>query len=201
MKIAGLDEVGRGAWAGPLCVAVVVLDSNQAYSYCDSKTLPASKREKLSKDVLRRASFIHIEMVQPQQVDAVGLGQAMRDAMACCIEAATPFADHVIIDGTVNYAKNYDVSSEAIIKADTHIPAVSAASIVSKVHRDAYMRILSTRYPAYGLSTNVGYGTKRHIDALREAGAEWFHRHSYKPIRRMHVPTSGRAISFSPHQS
>lgn len=198
MKIAGIDEVGRGAWAGPLCVAAVVLDSDKTYPYCDSKTLTRSKREDLNRDVLQCASFVHIEMVRPQRVDQIGLGGAMKEAMSSCIDNVSSHADHIVIDGTADYARDYSVSSEAIVKADNHIPAVSAASIVAKVHRDAYMRILAKRYPLYGLSTNVGYGTKNHIHALKEVGVEWFHRQSYKPIYRLQEQIAGHGRAKSP---
>lgn len=200
MKIAGIDEVGRGAWAGPLCVAVVVLDDERSYPYCDSKTLTIEKREAFSADILACAPFVHIEMVRPQLVDELGLGGAMKHAMRGCIEAGLEHADRIVVDGIVDYAKDYDVPSEAVIKADNHVPAVSAASIVAKVHRDAYMRILAKRYPAYSLTTNVGYGTKQHRLALGRDGTQWFHRHSYKPIQLIRAHLSGNETKTFPQR-
>lgn len=181
--IVGIDEVGRGCWAGPLVAGAVVLRV-PIQGLKDSKKLSKFQREKLAAQIEREALGLGLGWVWPEEIDRDGLtisvGTAMRQALAA-IQA--PY-DFIIVDGNINYFSENSIS-QAIIKADDIIPAVSAASILAKVARDTYMATVAhQQYPGYGFDKHVGYGTALHIQALKDYGVTEIHRKSYKPIQK-----------------
>jgi ribonuclease HII len=185
----GIDEVGRGCWAGPLVAAAVVL-KQPIPGLKDSKKLNKSHREQLAKTIENKALAIGLGWVWPETIDRGGLTQAVRSAMETAIQAITIHYDEVIIDGNINYLNHltgpsYYGKIRAVVKADDSVQAVSAASIIAKVARDKYMVGIDKTYPGYGFAAHVGYGTVAHIDALQVMGITSIHRKSYKPIRAL----------------
>lgn len=198
----GIDEVGRGCWAGPLVAGAVVLGTEPITGLRDSKKLSKKRREALAAEIHRLARAAGIGWVWPAEIDANGLTWAVKTAMERALaEVSTPY-DEIIIDGNINYMPS-NPKARAIIKADNSVPAVSAASIIAKVARDAYMAGLDERYAAYDFARHVGYGTAAHIAALQQHGVSDIHRLSYKPIQAMlcagNLPPSEPDIS-KPYQ-
>ena len=179
--ILGIDEVGRGSWAGPLVAGAVVL-TVPINGIRDSKKISRSRREDLANTIKILADSWALGWVQPHEINVIGLTEAVRLAMKRAKEQIICRYDEVIIDGNFNYLST-DVRSRAVVKADETITAVSAASIIAKVARDAYMREQATIYPSYGFETHVGYGTKQHAASLRLYGVCPLHRRNYKPIK------------------
>ena len=181
--ILGIDEVGRGCWAGPLVAGAVILKEPIA-GLKDSKKLSKLQRERLAAQVEAEALAVGLGWVTPAEVDEMGLSSAVKLAMQRAVEQITEGYDEIIIDGNINYLIE-DTRSRAVIKADDTVPAVSAASIVAKVARDNYMAQIATEYPEYGFAAHVGYGTRAHIAALAEYGVTPLHRLSYKPLKAL----------------
>jgi ribonuclease HII len=188
--VIGIDEVGRGCWAGPLVACAVLLDEqvleSKKYTWrlADSKKLSAKKRKLIAGDLMSSGVHYGLGWVEPSEVDKMGLTDAVREAMQRAVSQLDT-ADHiVIIDGNINYLPQLK-NSKAIIKADDSIPAVSAASIIAKVARDEYMIKVGKSYPEYGFENHVGYGTPSHIKALETLGVSDIHRKSYAPIKKM----------------
>ena len=192
MITIGIDEVGRGCWAGPLVAAAVAL-KQPLPGLKDSKKLSKLQREKLAGVIEKEALAIGIGWVWPQAIDNGGITQAVKTAMADALAAVEICYDEVIIDGNINYladvVKFRGPSSEGrirtAVKADDSVPAVSAASIIAKVARDNYMAEIASDFPDYGFEHHVGYGTAAHIAALQKLGVSDIHRRSYKPIRTL----------------
>ena len=182
MITAGIDEVGRGCWAGPLVAGAAILHT-PIDGLDDSKKLSKKRRNELV-DVIKQNGEVSLGWVTPQEVDELGLTEAVRLAMQRAIAGLTSNYEEVIIDGNYNYlpdAKN----SVAIIKADGSIASVSAASIVAKVARDTYMEQLHATYAPWQFDKHVGYGTALHLRLLLEHGVSDLHRKSYKPIKKI----------------
>ena len=183
MAILGIDEVGRGPWAGPLVVGACVLGDTQIDGLTDSKKLTAKKREALAPTIREKAS-VGLGWVSAEELDKIGMTAALCKA---CREAVkqihVPFHE-IIIDGTINFLRDTPLAShvQVLTKADLLVPEVSAASIVAKVARDEYMYKLAEKYPGYGFEKHVGYGTAAHRKALEELGVCPEHRKSFKPI-------------------
>ncbi len=184
----GLDEVGRGCWAGPLVAAAVVL-ARSIDGLRDSKKLSKKKRELLAAQIHASASGVGIGWVTPAEVDTLGLTKAVQLAMLRAMKQITCDYDEIIIDGNMNFFKNVvglkTENIQTIIRADDTVPTVSAASIVAKVARDTYMADIATQYPDYGFERHVGYGTAIHLAALKQYGVTELHRKSYKPIQEL----------------
>ena len=178
--ILGIDEVGRGCWAGPLVAGAVIL-KNDIEGLRDSKKLSATKRVRLAKQI-HAQSHVGLGWVSPQEVDSLGLTKAVGLAMERAVAKISEDYSHMVIDGSINYFPN-EKRAIAVIKADDSVPAVSAASIVAKVARDTHMAEIATLHPSYGFEKHVGYGTKQHIEALARHGVTSLHRRSYKPIQ------------------
>ena len=183
MLTVGIDEVGRGCWAGPLVAGAVLLDQPIA-GLADSKKLSKAHRERLDPLIREQALGYGIGWVTPQEVDTLGLTAAVRLAMERALAEIKVSYDEVIIDGNFNFLAHQPKTS-ALIKADDSVPSVSAASIIAKVARDNYMAEMAKLYPVYGFAGHVGYGTAAHIAALREHGPCKIHRMSYKPIKAL----------------
>ncbi len=181
--IVGIDEVGRGCWAGPLVAGAVVL-SDPIEGLRDSKKLSKKRREQLAATVEVEALDYGLGWVSPDELDQVGLTKAVELAMRRALNGIRVNYQKVIIDGNHNYLPDVEFT-ECLIKADDLVPAVSAASILAKVARDNYMADMSTQYPEYGFDKHVGYGTAQHIKALKEYGVCDIHRKSFAPIRSL----------------
>ncbi|PID99276.1 ribonuclease HII [Candidatus Saccharibacteria bacterium] len=202
MVAVGLDEVGRGAWAGPLVAAAVALPYNKKpfQEDCppkiggtvlrDSKRLSQRQRERLDGFIRLQADAFGIGWVSAAEVDSLGLTAAVRLAMQRAmqeLEKSGVCYDEIIIDGNYNYLSEVsELSAFAVstmVGADDVVPAVSAASIIAKVARDNAMRELAREYTGYGFADNVGYGTRQHAAALEQLGVTDMHRKSFRPVR------------------
>ena len=173
----GVDEVGRGAWAGPLLICAVRLDQ-PIVGLKDSKLLSAKKRQYLA-EIIKNQANVGYGWVSANEIDQIGLSGALRLATSRAIDELAPnTTEQIIIDGNVNFAPNYN--SQSLVKADQTVPAVSAASIVAKVARDAHMAKLAKSYPGYSFEKNVGYGTSFHRQAISGHGYTPEHRRSFK---------------------
>lgn len=183
--IIGIDEVGRGCWAGPLVAAAVGFDKTvQIQGLMDSKLLTAKKRVALAVQIEELTPYIGIGWVWPREINKLGLTESVRLAMHRAVDELKVVDQHIIIDGSINYLPHIP-NTEAVIKADGSIQAVSAASVVAKVARDAYMTKIARKYPEFGFEKHAGYGTKQHIEALKTWGVTPLHRINYKPIKKL----------------
>ncbi|MBR6168578.1 ribonuclease HII [Candidatus Saccharibacteria bacterium] len=186
LAILGIDEVGRGPWAGPLVVGACVLGDVQIEGLTDSKKLSSKKREALA-PIIQEKAAVGLGWVSAKELDEIGMTAALCKA---CREAVkqihVPFHE-IIIDGTINFLRDTPLAShvQVLTKADLLVPEVSAASIVAKVARDNYMYKLAEKYPGYGFEKHVGYGTAAHRKALEELGVCPEHRKSFRPIAEM----------------
>ncbi len=179
--IVGIDEVGRGCWAGPV-VAGAVLLREPLPGLRDSKKLTKLARERLDAAIRVAATAYGLGWVDAAELDRVGLTEAVRLAMRRAFAVITAPYERIIIDGNHNYFAGVP-GSEALVGGDNLVPAISAASIIAKVARDRYMAEMSLRYPGYGFEKHVGYGTAAHLAAIKLQGLCQLHRHSFKPVR------------------
>lgn len=181
--IAGVDEAGRGPLAGPVVAAAVILDDLQPIKGLnDSKKLSAKRREQLFDEIKARALCFAIAEATVQEIDELNILQATLLAMKRAVEGLRLKPQRVLVDG--NRLPKLDILAEAIVQGDALVPAISAASILAKVHRDRLCEHLHARFPAYGFDQHKGYGTAQHLEALREHGPTECHRHSFAPVRR-----------------
>lgn len=192
MAILGIDEVGRGPWAGPLVIGAVILPDEKpewVAELNDSKKLTAKKREKLNEIILKEAPATGLGWVTSAELDQLGLSEALKLAARRAVEEVqkkkVPFTE-IIIDGTINFLQGTKLENYVSVlpKADFLIKEVSAASIIAKVARDNYMANLAKKYPHYGFEKHVGYGTAAHKKALEEFGPCAEHRFSFGPIKK-----------------
>lgn len=188
MIVVGIDEVGRGSWAGPLVAGAVimppdfVLPQGALWKLGDSKILSKKQRDLADLEIRKIALGIGIGWVDAATIDKLGITTAVKLAMERALNQINPAYDEVIIDGNFNFLPEI-VNARALIKADATIPGVSAASIVAKVARDNYMAEAAKLYPGYGFERHVGYGTALHMRGLKELGVSDLHRRSFKPIK------------------
>jgi ribonuclease HII len=180
--VVGIDEVGRGCWAGPLVAAAVVLPEETIPGLADSKLLSRLVRERLAVEINKKALAIGVGWVEPAAIDSGGITHAVKLAMQQALLAVEVPYDEVIIDGSYNFLPE-EPTTRAVVKADGTIAAVSAASIIAKVARDNYMSEQALQYPQYGFDRHVGYGTAFHLEQLQRYGVTPLHRKSYKPIK------------------
>lgn len=180
--LVGIDEVGRGCWAGPVVAGAVALGRGTVPpGLKDSKKLTKAQRDKLDILIRSTARACGIGWASPQEVDEFGLTQAVRLAMERALaQISIPFTE-VIIDGRLNFL-NKDPRVRTLTKADGYISCVSAASIIAKVARDNYMIAAAEQYPGYAFENHVGYGTPEHQTALQTYGRCNLHRKSFKPV-------------------
>jgi len=178
----GVDEVGRGSWAGPVCVAAVAWpDKVRLKGLNDSKQLTAAKRVQLAALIRKKAIGIGIGWVDAKTVDKIGLATALQNAAQCAVAEIGRQDVRVVVDGRDKLLGDYP--AEYIIKADGTIPAVMAASIIAKVARDTYMQRLHLQFSDYGFNTHVGYGTKAHQANIAQFGPCEHHRLSWAPLQ------------------
>ena len=184
--VVGVDEVGYGAWAGPLVVVGAVFKKGWGHpDVKDSKTLSAAKRAAIYPLILRDCIWWVTLQATPEEIDTKGVYNVLQEltkkaAMSC---AGFYRESIVVLDGDSTLALP-GIEMLAFPKADTLVPAVSAASIVAKVNRDTAMKQLDKVYPGYGFSRNVGYGTPQHQAGLDKLGPSAIHRKSYRPIAK-----------------
>jgi len=179
--IVGVDEVGRGCWAGPVVAGTALLDKSIS-GLKDSKKLSKKQRERLDAEIRISAVAFGIGWVPASEVDVIGLTEAVRLAMERALAQITVSYDELVIDGNYNYFPKHP-HSRALIGADNIIPAVSAASIIAKVARDKYMATMAAVFPGYAFERHVGYGTVAHRSAISRLGLCELHRRSFKPIQ------------------
>ncbi|MCY4306347.1 MAG: ribonuclease HII [Aestuariivita sp.] len=183
-RIAGVDEVGRGALAGPVVAAAVILDArNIPDGLNDSKVLPAIDRRRLVREIQMTAIYA-IGEVSAEVIDQINIAQAALLAMKGAILALKPAPDFVLIDG-ISVPVGLEIPATALKKGDSRSHSIAAASIVAKEKRDRVMRHLARRYPDYGWEKNVGYGTKMHRAALEKIGVTPYHRRTFEPVCRI----------------
>ena len=180
MKTVGIDEVGRGCWAGPLVACAVILNKPFA-GLKDSKKLKKTQREEQASIIRRKAISFGLGWVWQDEIDALGLTAANGLAIERALEQITVAYEEIIIDGNHNYLIN-NPKARAVIKADATVPAVSAASILAKVARDNYMAYMAELFPQYGFEHHVGYGTAKHLANLNRFGVTKLHRQSFQPV-------------------
>ena len=182
MAILGIDEVGRGPWAGPLVVGACLLPE-KIEGLTDSKKLSAKKREALA-DKIREHADYGLGWIPAQELDELGLTESLCKACREAVSQIKGDFDQIVIDGTINFLRGtkYEKIVQVVPKADFLVPEVSAASIIAKVSRDQYMYDLADKYPGYGFEKHVGYGTAAHKKAIEELGVCDEHRRSFKPI-------------------
>lgn len=179
----GIDEVGRGAWAGPLLVVAARQVGVLPLALKDSKVLSRPKREALIEDI-REGCELGEGWVEPEEIDKLGLTNAMKLAVARALRQLDCTAsEEIIMDGSINYCAPEYRNVTCVIKADSSYPLVSAASIFAKVRRDNLMAELDQLHQGYGFASHVGYGTALHQQALEKLGVSLIHRKSYKPVR------------------
>ena len=179
--IAGVDEAGRGPLAGPVVAAAVILDDlNPIKGLADSKKLTALKREKLYDEIRAKALCCSIAEASVEEIDALNILQATMLAMRRAVEGLRLKPNKVLVDG--NRLPVLDVLAEAIVKGDSKVQAISAASILAKVTRDRWCEQIDHEYPAYGFAKHKGYGTEAHMQALKKHGATPWHRKSFAPV-------------------
>lgn len=179
--IVGIDEVGRGSWAGPLVVGAVVMGGETIDGLTDSKKLTAKKRETLSLQIKQTAAGIGIGWVSAKTVDQIGISRSLTLATQRALAGVNCDYDQIIIDGTVNFIDDPRVIT--MKQADLLVPSVSAASIIAKVARDQYMTVISQVFPGFSFEKHVGYGTAAHQAALASLGVSSIHRMSFAPMK------------------
>jgi ribonuclease HII len=183
-RIAGVDEVGRGPWAGPVIAAVVVLDRGRVpEGLDDSKKLTALKRTALF-DRIRDVARVGIGMGSVAEIDAMNIARANDLAMIRAVEDLDLAPSMVLIDGRW-IPRQLSLPARAVVKGDGISLSIAAASIIAKVTRDRMMAELDAAYPGYGWITNQGYGTAEHAEGLSRLGVTPHHRRSFRPIHKI----------------
>lgn len=178
----GVDEAGRGPLAGPVVAAAVILDPAQPIAGLrDSKQMSARQREQVAPLIRARALAWAVAEASVEEIDRINILRATLLAMQRAVAALSPAADYALIDG--NQLPALAVPARAIVGGDASEPAISAASILAKTHRDALMAAADREHPGYGFAEHVGYGTPRHLAQLRRLGPCALHRRSFAPVR------------------
>lgn len=185
--ICGVDEAGRGPLAGPVSAAAVILDAgNPVEGLADSKKLSEKQRDRLAPLIRERALAWAVAYADVEEIDRMNILQATLLAMRRAVLALDIQPQHVLVDGL--YCPQTGIPSQAIVKGDSKIAAISAASILAKTARDEMMLQLHEQYPHYGFADHKGYPTAAHLAALREYGVSEVHRRSFRPVRELLFP-------------
>ena len=194
--VAGVDEAGRGPLAGPVIAGAVILDpDNPIEGLRDSKRLTAARRDVLYDEIRIRALAWAVGRADVEEIDRINILQATMLAMQRAVAALQPGAEYALIDG--NRCPELACPCEAIVKGDSRVAAISAASIMAKVTRDREMQLLDGLYPGYGLARHKGYPSKAHIEALESLGVSPVHRRSYAPVRKIIERHQAQATTVS----
>ena len=181
--LCGVDEAGRGPLAGPVFAAAVVLHPGLFEGLADSKLLSAKVREELSLRIRAEALAWAIASASVEEIDRLNILQASLLAMKRAVEALGMVPEEVCVDG--NRVPRLGLKCRAIVKGDRLVAAISAASILAKVARDAEMTVLDERYPGYGFAGHKGYASPEHLAALKERGPCGIHRKSFEPVHAL----------------
>ncbi|ENN99661.1 MULTISPECIES: ribonuclease HII [Pseudoalteromonas] len=190
--IAGVDEVGRGPLVGDVVTAAVILDpANPIAGLADSKKLTDKKRQALAIEIKQKALCYAIGRCSPSEIDELNILHATMLAMTRAVEGLSTQPEFVFVDG--NRLPKLAMPAQAVVKGDSLVAEISAASILAKVARDDEMLELDTRYPQYGFAGHKGYPTKAHFAALEQYGAIDEHRKSFKPVQRVLMQAKGEA--------
>jgi len=188
--VAGVDEAGRGAWAGPVVAGAVLFPPFGAipaplHEVHDSKLLTPARRERLFDVIVQMALGYGVGLVPAGVIDRIGIVPATRAAMQAALEALSPAPQAVLIDAV--HLPAIDCPQQAIIKGDQKSLSIAAASIIAKVSRDRWMRECEARFPGYGFARHKGYGTRQHQAALDTYGPCAIHRRSFAPVLQLHL--------------
>lgn len=182
--LAGVDEVGRGPLVGDVVTAAVILDPAKPITgLTDSKKLSEKKREALFEEIQQKSLAWSIARASPEEIDSMNILQASLLAMKRAVELLAIQPEYVLVDG--NKLPRWAYQSEAVVKGDSRVPAISAASILAKVQRDREMHALEQHYPGYGFAAHKGYPTAQHLAALQSLGITPLHRRSYAPVANL----------------
>lgn len=178
--IAGVDEVGRGPLIGPVVAASVILPKNfHLEGLTDSKKLSEKKREQFYQIIKEQAISIGIGIISEKRIDEINIYEATKEAMKEAINNLSITPQHILIDAM---PLELSIPTTSIIKGDYLSITISAASVIAKVTRDHMLYVIDKEYPMYDLKNNKGYGTKKHLEAIKKYGITKYHRLSYKPV-------------------
>ena len=178
--IAGVDEVGRGPLIGPVVAAAVILPKDFTLpGLTDSKKLSEKKREEYYKIIKEKALAIGVGIISEKRIDEINIYEATKEAMTEAINNLSIKPEHILIDAM---PLKLDIPTTSIIKGDLLSISISAASVIAKVERDHMLYDIDKEFPMYDLKNNKGYGTKKHLEAIKEYGITKYHRLSYKPV-------------------
>jgi len=192
VRVAGVDEAGRGPLAGPVVAAAVILDPTRPVEGLrDSKQLTPARRRELAGQIKANALAFAVAQASVAEIDRLNILQASLLAMRRAIQALRPAAELVLVDG--NRLPDIEVQARAVVGGDAIEPAISAASILAKTRRDALMTALDRRFPQYGFAQHFGYPTPQHLARLSELGPCAVHRRSFGPVRLLLVQAGARA--------
>nr|WP_297385895.1 ribonuclease HII [uncultured Roseateles sp.] len=191
--LCGVDEAGRGPLAGPVVAAAVILDDQSPIKGLnDSKVLSEKKREQLFDEIRAKALCFCIAEATVEEIDRINILQATMLAMRRAVEGLRLKPGRVQVDG--NRLPVLRIPAEAIVRGDALVPAISAASILAKVHRDRFCLQMHEQHPQYGFDSHKGYGTREHLEALRVHGATVWHRQSFAPVRSLDLSDMSLAV-------
>jgi ribonuclease HII len=181
--VAGVDEVGRGAWAGPVTYAAVVLPTDRRmYKLRDSKLLPPPERERLAARIHGFAVGVGLGQASNDEIDQLGMSAAMQLAARRAVDALPCRPDALLLDGNWDFLADYGTRNETLVRGDGRSASIAAASIVAKVARDAQLVDADPDHPAYAFASNKGYPAPTHRRALADHGPCRLHRRSWAPI-------------------
>lgn len=181
MRIAGLDEAGRGSLFGPVVAAAVILNPRRRIvGLDDSKKLTADRREALASRIVEHSLAWAVAEIDAARIDAWNIYQASRQAMLAAVSGLSPLPDYLLLDAI---EIDLPIEQKALVHGDARSVSIAAASILAKVERDRRMAEFDDLYPQYGLAKHKGYGTPDHLEALRRHGPSPLHRFSYAPVR------------------
>jgi ribonuclease HII len=184
VRVAGLDEVGLGPWAGPVVAAAVVFPPRARIiaGIDDSKKLAPGRREVLAAEIRAAAAGVSLGVVEVAELDALGVHDAGLEAMRRAVEGLAGAPDYLLVDA--RRVPGVEMGQTSFVRGDSFIYSVAAASIVAKVYRDGLMAEMDARYPGYGFAQHMGYGTAAHLAALQRLGPCEIHRRSFAPVQR-----------------
>tara|TARA_B110000459_G_C16497039_1_gene441600 strand:- start:67 stop:657 length:591 start_codon:yes stop_codon:yes gene_type:complete len=184
LLLAGVDEVGRGPLAGDVIAAAVILDPKVTIlGLADSKKISEKKRQKLAIDIKDKALCWSIARSTIEEIDLYNILEATMMAMKRAVDGLKIIPEHVLVDG--NRLPSWHYSSESIVNGDDNVSSISAASIIAKVYRDKEMCEFDNLYPGYDFFSHKGYGTKKHLEAIKRLGPSALHRKSFEPVKSM----------------